>query len=88
MAKVVKHNWHLFDASGQVVGRFSTHISNILRGKYKPTFTGNADCGDHVVIINADKVVFTGRKWEQKVYKKHSGYVYRTLFVIISITLL
>jgi len=75
MAKVVTHNWHLFDASGQVVGRFSTHISNVLRGKFKPTFTGNKDCGDTVVIINAEKAVFTGKKWEQKVYYKHSGYI-------------
>lgn len=75
MAKVVKHNWHLFDASGQVVGRFSTHISNLLRGKYKPTFTGNKDCGDTVVIVNAEKVTFTGKKWEQKIYYKHSGYI-------------
>ena len=75
MAKVVKHNWHLFDASGQVVGRFSTHIANVLRGKYKPTFTGNADCGDTVVIVNAEKVTFTGNKWSQKVYYKHSGFI-------------
>jgi len=75
MAKIVKHNWHLFDANTQVVGRFATHIANVLRGKYKPTFTGNKDCGDTVVIVNADKVTFTGKKWEQKVYYKHSGYI-------------
>lgn len=75
MAKVVKHQWHLFDASNQVVGRFATHIANVLRGKYKPTYTKNADCGDTVVIINAEKVTFTGKKWEQKVYRKHSGFI-------------
>lgn len=75
MAKVVQHKWHLFDAQGQVVGRFATHIANVLRGKYKPTFTKNTDCGDTIVIINADKVVFTGKKWEQKVYRKHSGFI-------------
>lgn len=75
MAKVVKHNWHLFDATNQVVGRFSTHIANVLRGKYKPTYTGNKDCGDTVVIVNAEKVTFTGRKWENKIYYKHSGYI-------------
>eukprot|EP00461_Guttulinopsis_vulgaris_P004596 UN04598 len=75
MSKIVKHQWHLFDANGQVVGRFATHIANVLRGKYKPTYTKNADCGDTVVIINADKVTFTGKKWEQKVYSKHSGFI-------------
>jgi large subunit ribosomal protein L13 len=57
----VEKNWHLIDADGLVVGRLATIIANILRGKHKPIFTPHVDCGDHVVVINADKVKFTGR---------------------------
>jgi ribosomal protein L13 len=58
----VEKKWHLIDADGLVVGRVATIIANILRGKHKPSFTPHVDCGDHVVVINADKVRFTGRK--------------------------
>ena len=72
-AEVTK-KWHLIDAEGLVVGRLATIIANILRGKHKPSFTPHVDCGDHVVVINADKVNFTGRKLDQKIYYKHTGY--------------
>ena len=70
----VEKKWHLIDAEGLVVGRVATIIANILRGKHKPSFTPHVDCGDHVVVINADKVRFTGRKLQQKLYYKHTGY--------------
>jgi large subunit ribosomal protein L13 len=70
----VEKQWHLIDADGLVVGRVATIIANILRGKHKPSFTPHVDCGDNVIVINADKVRFTGRKLTQKVYYKHTGY--------------
>ena len=73
-AATVEKKWVLIDADGLVVGRVATIIANILRGKHKPSFTPHVDCGDHVVVINADKVRFTGRKLAQKTYYKHTGY--------------
>ena len=70
----VEKKWHLIDADGLVVGRVASLIANILRGKNKPSFTPHIDCGDNVVVINADKVRFTGKKLDQKVYYKHTGY--------------
>ena len=70
----VQKDWHIIDANGLVVGRVATIIANILRGKHKPSYTPHVDCGDHVIVINADKVKFTGKKEEQKVYRYHSGY--------------
>ncbi len=70
----VEKKWHLIDAEGLVVGRLATIIANHLRGKHKPSFTPHVDCGDHVVVINADKVRFTGKKLTDKVYYKHTGY--------------
>ena len=64
----VDKKWHLIDAEGLVVGRLATIVANILRGKHKPSFTPHVDCGDHVVIVNADKVRFTGNKLKQKIY--------------------
>jgi large subunit ribosomal protein L13 len=66
--------WHLIDANGKTVGRLATEAARILMGKNKPTYTPYIDVGDHVIIINAEKVVFTGRKWEDKVYRRHSGW--------------
>mmetsp|Transcript_20642 Transcript_20642/g.42485 ORF Transcript_20642/g.42485 Transcript_20642/m.42485 type:complete len:179 (-) Transcript_20642:65-601(-) len=66
--------WHLVDAKNQTVGRLAGQISQILRGKHKPTFRPNKDMGDHVVVINAEKVQFSGKKWNDKVYRWHSGY--------------
>jgi len=66
--------WHLVDAKNQTVGRLAGQISQILKGKHKPTFRANKDMGDHVVVINAEKVQFTGKKWNDKVYRWHTGY--------------
>ena len=73
-ASEVEKKWHLIDADGLVVGRVATIIANLLRGKHKPLFTPHADIGDHVVVINADKVRFTGKKLGDKVYYRHTGY--------------
>jgi large subunit ribosomal protein L13 len=73
-AATVEKNWVLIDAEGLVVGRAASIIANILRGKHKPSFTPHVDCGDNVIIINAAKVKFTGRKLANKVYYKHTGY--------------
>ena len=70
----VEKKWHLIDAEGLVVGRVASIIANILRGKHKPEYTPHVDCGDHVVVINADKVRFTGNKLQDKRYYKHTGY--------------
>lgn len=70
----VEKKWHLIDAEGLVVGRLASIVANILRGKHKPSFTPHVDCGDHVVIVNADKVRFTGNKAAKKHYYKHTGY--------------
>ena len=70
----VEKKWHLIDAEGLVVGRLAVVVANLLRGKHKPSFTPHVDCGDHVVVINADKVRVTGNKLGQKTYYKHTGY--------------
>jgi large subunit ribosomal protein L13 len=70
----VDKKWVLIDAQGLIVGRLATLVAMRLRGKHKPTYTPHVDCGDNVIIINADKVVLTGRKREQKVYHHHTGY--------------
>src|SRR3546814_3635727 len=70
----VEKKWHLIDAEGLVVGRLAVVIADLLRGKHKPSFTPHVDCGDHVVVINADKVKFTGKKLGDKTYYKHTGY--------------
>ncbi|GAO38577.1 50S ribosomal protein L13 [Sphingomonas changbaiensis NBRC 104936] len=70
----VEKKWHLIDADGLVVGRLASIVANILRGKHKPSFTPHIDCGDNVIIVNADKVRFTGNKLKDKVYYKHTGY--------------
>ena len=70
----VEKNWHVIDADGLVVGRLAVIIANLLRGKTKPSFTPHVDCGDHVVVINVEKVAFTGKKRGDKVYYKHTGY--------------
>ncbi len=67
-------NWFVIDAAGQVLGRVATRVARILIGKDKPNFTPHLDCGDHVVVINAERVKLTGNKIEQKVYRRHSGY--------------
>ena len=66
--------WRIIDAEGKVLGRLAVEIANALRGKDKPSFTPNQDCGDFVVVTNAEKVVITGNKAEQKIYHRHSGF--------------
>ncbi len=66
--------WVVVDATDQVVGRLGAKVAKLLRGKYKPNFTPHVDCGDNVIIINADKVKFTGNKWNDKVYLSYTGY--------------
>ena len=66
----VEKKWHLIDAEGLVVGRLAVIVANLLRGKHKPSFTPHVDCGDHVVVINAEKVRFTGNKRDEKTYYK------------------
>ncbi len=73
-ADVVK-KWVVIDGTGLVVGRLATIIAMRLRGKHKPTYTPHVDCGDNVIVINAEKVVFTGRKREKKVYMHHTGFI-------------
>lgn len=70
----MQHCWHLVDAKNQTVGRLASQIAAILRGKHKPTFRPNKDMGDHVVVINAEQVQFTGKKWTDKMYRWHTGY--------------
>jgi large subunit ribosomal protein L13 len=72
--KDIERRWFVVDAEGQVLGRVATEIARILRGKHKPIFTPFLDCGDHVVVVNAEKVVLTGEKWNDKVYYRHTGY--------------
>lgn len=70
----VEKKWHIIDAEGLVTGRLASIIANILRGKHKPSYTPHVDCGDHVIVINCDKIRFTGNKAETKIYYKHTGH--------------
>ena len=72
--ETVNKEWLLVDAEGEILGRLATKVAMMLRGKYKPEFTPHVDCGDNVVIINADKIKLTGNKWADKKYISHSGY--------------
>lgn len=73
-AGIVERQWHVIDAQGQVLGRVATEAARLLQGKHKAIYTPHIDTGDHVVIVNAEKVRLTGRKEEQKLYRYHSGY--------------
>ena len=70
----IERNWHIIDAEGQVLGRMATRVAKLLMGKHKPGYTPFLDCGDHVVIVNAEKIVLTGSKMDDKMYYRHSGY--------------
>ncbi len=72
--KSIERNWHVIDAEGQVLGRLATRVATLLMGKHKPGYTPFLDCGDHVVIVNAEKIVLTGSKMDDKMYYRHSGY--------------
>ncbi|MGB5229449.1 MAG: 50S ribosomal protein L13 [Eudoraea sp.] len=70
----VEKQWLLVDAEGQTLGRLASKVAKILRGKYKPSFTPHVDCGDNVVIVNAEKIQLSGNKWEDKTYTRYTGY--------------
>lgn len=74
-AKEIVKKWYVIDAANKPLGRVATEVAKLLRGKHKPTYTTNLDCGDNVIVINSDKIVLTGNKLNQKVYRHHSGYV-------------
>lgn len=70
----IERGWYVIDADGLVLGRLAALVANRLRGKHKPIWTPHLDCGDHIIVVNAEKVVLTGRKLEQKKYYRHTGY--------------
>jgi large subunit ribosomal protein L13 len=70
----IEPKWYVVDAQGKTLGRLASQIATILRGKHKPIYTPHVDCGDYVVVVNADKIWVTGRKLDQKMYYRHSGY--------------
>jgi large subunit ribosomal protein L13 len=70
----VKHRWYLVDGEGQTLGRLASRVAQVIRGKHRPDFTPYMDLGDHVIVINADKIHYTGKKLEQKVYTRYTGY--------------
>jgi large subunit ribosomal protein L13 len=81
--ETVQHNWYVVDASGKVLGRLASEIARRLRGKHKPEFTPHVDTGDYIVVLNVDKLRVTGRKAQNKIYHRHSGYpggIYSTNF--------
>jgi large subunit ribosomal protein L13 len=80
-ADTIERKWYVVDAEGKTLGRLAAEVAKVLRGKHKPTFTPHVDTGDHVIVINADKVALTGKKLVQKTYFRHSGYVGGTTFV-------
>ena len=71
----VERRWYVVDAQDLILGRLATRVATVLRGKHKPSFTPHSDTGDHVIVVNAEKVQLTGRKREQKTYYRHSGFV-------------
>ena len=71
----ITRKWYVIDAAGKPMGKVAVEAAKLLRGKHKAIFTPNADCGDHVIIINADKAVLTGKKLDQKMYYRHTGYI-------------
>ena len=73
-AETINRKWYVIDAEGQTFGRLASRVASILKGKHKPEYTPHVDCGDHVIIINIEKAVFTGNKLDQKKYYRHSGY--------------
>ena len=71
----IERKWYVVDAQGQTLGRLASGIASVLRGKNKPTFTPHMDCGDNVIVINAEKIKVTGKKLDQKIYRSHSEYI-------------
>lgn len=72
--ETVEHQWFVVDATDKTLGRLATVVASVLKGKHKPIYTPHVDTGDYVIIVNADKIQLTGKKWDQKLYYKHSGY--------------
>jgi large subunit ribosomal protein L13 len=70
----IERKWFVVDAQGQTLGRLATRVATVLRGKHKPIYTPHVDCGDYVIVVNADKISVTGQKLDQKIYYRHSGY--------------
>jgi len=70
----VQKEWFVVDATNQVLGRFSSQVASMIRGKHKTSFTPHVDCGDNIIVINAEKIRLTGKKWTDKEYKRHTGY--------------
>ena len=79
----IERKWYVVDAEGKTLGRLAAEVAIVLRGKNKPAFTPHVDTGDHVIVINAEKVRFTGKKLEQKMYFRHSGYPGGSTFVTL-----
>lgn len=73
-AQTIERKWYVVDAEGKTLGRLAAEVAKVLRGKHKPTFTPHVDTGDHVIVINAEKITVTGKKLIQKEYFRHSGY--------------
>lgn len=71
----LEKKWYIIDAADKPLGRVATTVATILRGKHRPTYTPNVDCGDHVIVINAEKAILTGNKLENKMYYRHTGYI-------------
>ncbi|MCG0238171.1 MAG: 50S ribosomal protein L13 [Firmicutes bacterium] len=71
----VQRKWYVVDATGKTLGRLAAKVAAVLRGKHKPTFTPHIDCGDYVIVINAEKIRLTGKKLDKKIYFRHSGYL-------------
>ena len=74
-SKTATKNWVIVDAENQILGRLSSHVAAMIRGKNKTNFTPHVDCGDNVIVLNAAKVKLTGNKWDEKLYRHHTGYV-------------
>jgi len=70
----ITRKWYVVDAAGKTLGRLATEVASVLKGKHKPYYTPHVDCGDYVIIVNAEKIELTGKKWDLKKYYKHSGY--------------
>ncbi|MBR3888684.1 MAG: 50S ribosomal protein L13 [Clostridia bacterium] len=74
-ASEIERKWYVIDAEGKVLGRLATEVAKLLKGKHKPTYTTHMDVGDFVIVVNADKVEFTGNKLNDKIYRRHTGYI-------------
>jgi large subunit ribosomal protein L13 len=73
-SQTVERKWYVVDANGLTLGRLATEVASVLKGKGKPIYTPHVNCGDYVIVVNADKVVLTGNKWDDKLYRSHSEY--------------